>query len=95
MREDGLFGLSFAPDDGGLGLTMAEQMRVAVEFGRTTPAFHSALGTRVGIGNQEQVVAGKHEQKAVLPTCPGPPIPDPFSFVNDDVFGTPKGKEIK
>src|SRR3954471_10479964 len=64
MREMGLFGLSIPQDFGGLGLTMSEEVRVALEFGRTTPAFRSVFGTNVGIGSQGLVMAGSDEQKA-------------------------------
>ncbi|TCP34607.1 acyl-CoA dehydrogenase family protein [Sphingomonas sp. BK235] len=64
MRAMGLFGLSIAEDYGGLGLTMAEEARVAIEMGRTTPAFRSTFGTNVGIGSQGLVLAGTPEQKA-------------------------------
>jgi acyl-CoA dehydrogenase len=63
MREMGLFGLSIPEDYGGLGLTMSEEVRVALELGRTTPAFRSAFGTNVGIGSQGLVMAGSEEQK--------------------------------
>jgi len=63
MREMGLFGLSIPEDYGGLGLTMAEEVRVALEFGRTTPAFRSVFGTNVGIGSQGLVMAGSDAQK--------------------------------
>lgn len=63
MREMGLFGLSIPEEYGGLGLTMSEEVRVALEFGRTTPAFRSAFGTNVGIGSQGLVMAGSEEQK--------------------------------
>lgn len=63
MRELGLFGLSIPEEYGGLGLTMSEEVRVALEFGRTTPAFRSAFGTNVGIGSQGLVMAGSEEQK--------------------------------
>jgi acyl-CoA dehydrogenase len=65
MREMGLFGLSIPEEFGGLGLTMSEEVRVALEFGRTTPAFRSVFGTNVGIGSQGLVMAGSEEQKAV------------------------------
>ena len=58
MREMGLFGLSIPEEYGGLGLTMSEEVRVALEFGRTTPAFRSVFGTNVGIGSQGLVMAG-------------------------------------
>ncbi|HYI64071.1 MAG TPA: acyl-CoA dehydrogenase family protein [Allosphingosinicella sp.] len=64
MREMGLFGLSIPEDYGGLGLTMSEEVRVALEFGRTTPAFRSVFGTNVGIGSQGLVMAGSAAQKA-------------------------------
>jgi len=64
MREMGLFGLSIPERYGGLGLTMAEEVRVALEFGRTTPAFRSVFGTNVGIGSQGLVMAGSEAQKA-------------------------------
>ena len=64
MRDMGLFGLSIGEDYGGLGLTMAEEARVAIEMGRTTPAFRSTFGTNVGIGSQGLVLAGTPEQKA-------------------------------
>jgi acyl-CoA dehydrogenase len=63
MRELGLFGLSIPEDYGGLGLTMSEEVRVALEFGRTTPAFRSVFGTNVGIGSQGLVMAGSDAQK--------------------------------
>ena len=64
MKAMGLFGLSIAPDYDGLGLDMVEECRVAIEMGRTTPAFRSAFGTNVGIGSQGLVMAGTPEQKA-------------------------------
>jgi acyl-CoA dehydrogenase len=64
MREMGLFGLSIPEDYGGLGLSMTEEVKVALELGRTTPAFRSVFGTNVGIGSQGLVMAGSDEQKA-------------------------------
>jgi acyl-CoA dehydrogenase len=63
MREMGLFGLSIPEEFGGLGLTMGEEVRVALEFGRTSPAFRSVFGTNVGIGSQGLVMAGSGAQK--------------------------------
>ena len=64
MRDMGLFGLSIPEEYGGLGLTMSEEVRVALEFGRTSPAFRSVFGTNVGIGSQGLVIAGSDAQKA-------------------------------
>ena len=64
MRELGLFGLSIPEEYGGLGLTMAEEVQVAVRLGHTSPAFRSILGTNNGIGSQGLVIDGTPEQKA-------------------------------
>jgi acyl-CoA dehydrogenase len=64
MRELGLFGLSIPEEYGGLGLSMEEECLVAVELGRTSPAFRSTFGTNVGIGSQGLVMFGTAEQKA-------------------------------
>ena len=63
MRDMGLFGLSIDPDYGGLGLTMEEECLVAIELGRTSPAFRSVFGTNVGIGSQGLAMFGTVEQK--------------------------------
>ncbi len=86
MRELGLFGLSIDPEYGGLGLTMAEEARVAVELGRTTPAFRSAFGTNVGIGSQGLVIAGTPEQQAAwLPRIASGEIITSFALTEPDV----------
>ncbi|MEG8038940.1 acyl-CoA dehydrogenase family protein [Sphingomonas sp. LR60] len=86
MRELGLFGLSIAPEYGGLGLTMGEEVRVAIELGRTTPAFRSAFGTNVGIGSQGVVIAGNDEQKtAWLPRIASGEIITSFALTEPDV----------
>lgn len=86
MKALGLFGLSIAPEYGGLGLTMLEEARVAIEFGRTTPAFRSAFGTNVGIGSQGLVIAGTAEQKAQwLPRIASGEIITSFALTEPDV----------
>src|SRR5260221_5730552 len=64
MRELGLFGLSIPTEYGGLGLTMEEEVLVAMELGHTSPAFRSVIGTNVGIGSQGVVIYGTEEQKS-------------------------------
>jgi acyl-CoA dehydrogenase len=63
MKALGLFGLSIPEEYGGLDLSMEEECLVAVELGRTSPAFRSAFGTNVGIGSQGLVMFGTPEQK--------------------------------
>ena len=86
MKEMGLFGLSIAEEYGGLGLTMVEEARVAIELGRTTPAFRSTFGTNVGIGSQGLVMAGTAEQKAQwLPRIASGEIVTSFALTEPDV----------
>ncbi|GEM72691.1 acyl-CoA dehydrogenase family protein [Sphingomonas aquatilis] len=86
MKEMGLFGLSIAEDYGGLGLDMVEECRVAIEMGRTTPAFRSTFGTNVGIGSQGLVMAGTAEQKAEwLPRIASGEIVTSFALTEPDV----------
>ncbi|WP_457311658.1 acyl-CoA dehydrogenase family protein [Sphingomonas sp. UYAg733] len=99
MREMGLYGLSIAEEYGGLGLTMAEEVRVAIELGRTTPAFRSSFGTNVGIGSQGLVMAGNDEQKnAWLPRIASGEIITSFALTEPDVgsdSGAVKTRAIK
>jgi acyl-CoA dehydrogenase len=64
MRELGLFGISIPVEYGGLGLTMEEEVLVAMELGHTSPAFRSVIGTNVGIGSQGVVMFGNDAQKS-------------------------------
>ena len=64
MKALGLFGLSIPAEYGGLDLGMEEEVLVALELGRTSPAFRSAFGTNVGIGAQGLVMFGNAAQKA-------------------------------
>jgi acyl-CoA dehydrogenase len=63
MRALGLFGLSLPEAYGGLGLTMEEEVLVAFELARTSPAFRSLIGTNNGIGSQGIVLDGTQAQK--------------------------------
>lgn len=86
MREMGLFGLSIAEEYGGLGLNMLEEAKVAIEMGRTTPAFRSTFGTNVGIGSQGLVMAGTPEQKREwLPRIASGEVVTSFALTEPDV----------
>ena len=99
MRDMGLYGLSIDEEYGGLGLTMTEEVRVAIELGRTTPAFRSAFGTNVGIGSQGLVMAGTPEQKAAwLPRIASGEIVTSFALTEPDVgsdSGAVKTRAVK
>jgi len=63
MRELGLFGLTIPEAYDGLGLTMEEEVYIAFELGRTSPAFRSFIGTNNGIGAAGLIIDGTEEQK--------------------------------
>ena len=63
IAELGLFGLSIPEEYGGLGLNMEEEVRVALELGKTSPVFRSLIGTNNGIGSQGLILDGTEEQK--------------------------------
>jgi acyl-CoA dehydrogenase len=99
MKTLGLFGLSIAEEFGGLGLTMLEEAQVAIELGRTTPAFRSTFGTNVGIGSQGLVMAGTPEQKAEwLPRIASGEIITSFALTEPDVgsdSGSVKARAVR
>ncbi|MEH6484104.1 MULTISPECIES: acyl-CoA dehydrogenase family protein [Pseudomonas] len=63
MREMGLFGMCLPQEYGGMSLTMEEEVMVAFELGRTSPAFRSLIGTNNGIGSQGLIIDGTPAQK--------------------------------
>ncbi|MDK2755529.1 MAG: acyl-CoA dehydrogenase family protein [Blastomonas fulva] len=86
MRELGLFGLSIDEEFGGLGLNMEEEVRIAFELGRTSPAMRSTFGTNVGIGSQGLVMDGNDAQKAkYLPRIASGEIITSFALTEPDV----------
>src|SRR3954467_11171765 len=62
--EMGLFGYALPEGYGGLGFTMVEEVRLAFELGRTTPAFRSRFGTNNGIAGQTIANHGTEEPKS-------------------------------
>lgn len=63
MKALGLFGLAIPEAYGGLGMTMEEEVLIAMEIGQTSPAFRSIFGTNNGIGAQGILIDGTDEQK--------------------------------
>lgn len=86
MKALGLFGLSIPEEHGGLGLSMEDEALVAIELGRTSPAFRSAFGTNVGIGSQGLIMFGTPEQKArYLPGIASGEIITSFALTEPEV----------
>ena len=63
FQDMGLFGQTIPEAYGGLGLTMEEEVTIAFELGRTSPAFRSYFGTNNGIGSIGILLDGTDAQK--------------------------------
>jgi acyl-CoA dehydrogenase len=85
MRELGLFGLAIPEEYGGLGLTMEEEVLVAMELAQASPAFRSLVGTNNGIGAQGILIDGTPEQKAAwLPRMASGEVIGSFALTEPD-----------
>jgi acyl-CoA dehydrogenase len=86
MKEMGLFGMTIPEEYGGLGLTMEEEVLVAIELGRTSPAFRSLIGTNNGIGSAAIVFDGTEKQKQTyLPKYASGELIGSFCLTEPDV----------
>jgi len=59
----GLYGFAIPEEYGGLGLSMAQEARLVMELGYTTPAFRSLFGTNNGIAGHVLLEGGTLEQR--------------------------------
>jgi acyl-CoA dehydrogenase len=85
LRDLGLFGMTIPEEYGGLGLTAEEEMLIAFELGRTSPAFRSLLGTNNGIGSQGILLDGTEEQKQTwLPRLAAGEVIGSFALTEPD-----------
>jgi acyl-CoA dehydrogenase len=85
MRELGLFGLAIPEEYGGLGLTMEEEVLVAIELAHASPAFRSLVGTNNGIGAQGILIDGTPQQKAAwLPRLASGEVIGSFALTEPD-----------
>lgn len=86
MKAMGLFGMTIPEKYDGLGLTMEEEALVAIELGRTSPAFRSLIGTNNGIGSAAIVFDGTEKQKKTyLPKYASGEIIGAFCLTEPDV----------
>ena len=63
-KDMGLFGYAIPQEWGGLGLNLAQDVELAMEFGYTSLALRSMFGTNNGIAGQVLVGFGTDEQKS-------------------------------
>jgi acyl-CoA dehydrogenase len=90
--ELGLFGYALPEQFGGLGVTMAQDVRLAFEFGYTTPAFRSLFGTNNGIAGQVVAKFGSVEQKQTyLPALAAGEAIASFALTESEAGSSPTG----
>jgi len=90
--EMGLFGYALPEEYGGLGFSMSEEVRLAMEVGYTTPAFRSMFGTNNGIAGQVLVNIGTEEQKKqYLPDLASGELIASFALTESEAGSDPSG----
>ena len=88
----GLFGYALPEEYGGMGFTMHEDVRLAMELGRTTPAFRSMISTNNGIAGQVVARYGTSEQKEnYLPRLASGELVGSFALTEVDAGSDPTG----
>ncbi len=89
-KEMGLYGYALPAEYGGLGLSVPQQVRVAIELGYTAPAFRSLFGTNNGIAGQVLVLAGTGQQrKQWLPRLASGELVASFALTEPDAGSDP------
>jgi acyl-CoA dehydrogenase len=89
-KEMGLYGYAIPAEYGGLGLSVEQQVRVAIELGYTSPAFRSLFGTNNGIAGQVLVSAGTEQQrKQWLPRLASGEVVASFALTEPDAGSDP------
>jgi acyl-CoA dehydrogenase len=89
-KEMGLYGYAIPVEYGGLGLSVKQQVRIAIELGYTSPAFRSLFGTNNGIAGQVLVSAGTDQQrKQWLPRLASGEVVASFALTEPDAGSDP------
>jgi acyl-CoA dehydrogenase len=90
--ELGLFGYALPTEYGGAGATMSQDVRLAFEFGYTTPAFRSLFGTNNGIAGQVIARFGSPDQRyAFLPALAAGEMIASFALTESEAGSSPAG----
>ena len=90
--EIGLFGYALPAEFGGSGVSMAQDVRLAFEFGYATPAFRSMFGTNNGIAGQVIAKFGSDAQKkAFLPALAAGEMVASFALTESEAGSSPAG----
>jgi acyl-CoA dehydrogenase len=90
--ELGLFGYALPEEYGGSGVNMSQDVRLAFEFGYTTPGFRSLFGTNNGIAGQVIAKFGSPEQQQTfLPRLTSGELIASFALTESEAGSSPAG----
>lgn len=94
--EMGLFGYALPVEFGGLGVSMTEEVQLAMEMGYASPAFRSMVGTNNGIAGQVLVNFGTPEQqRRYLPGIAAGTIVASFALTEPEAGSDPSGMRTR
>jgi acyl-CoA dehydrogenase len=86
----GLYGFAIPEEYGGLGLPLAQEVRLVFELGYTTPALRSMFGTNNGIAGHVLIEGGTDEQKSEwLPKLASGEVTASFALTEADAGSDP------
>lgn len=91
-KSMGLYGFAIPEQYGGLGLPLAQEVRLVFELGYTTPALRSMFGTNNGIAGHVLIEGGTEEQKRLwLPKLASGEVTASFALTEADAGSDPSG----
>jgi acyl-CoA dehydrogenase len=91
-KSMGLYGFAIPREYGGLGLPLAQEVRLVFELGYTTPALRSMFGTNNGIAGQVLIEGGTDAQKTEwLPQLATGEVTASFALTEADAGSDPSG----
>lgn len=92
----GLYGFAIPEEFGGIGLSMAEEVELAMELGWTTPSLRSLFGTNNGIAGQVLLTGGTPEQQQEwLPRLASGEVVASFALTEPDAGSDPSSLTTK
>ncbi|MBO0850809.1 MAG: acyl-CoA dehydrogenase family protein [Pseudonocardia sp.] len=91
-KSMGLYGFAIPERFGGLGLPLAQEVRLVFELGYTTPALRSMFGTNNGIAGHVLIEGGSDEQRSEwLPKLASGEVTASFALTEADAGSDPSG----
>ncbi|NMO92631.1 acyl-CoA dehydrogenase family protein [Actinomycetospora sp. TBRC 11914] len=92
----GLYGFAIPETYGGIGLSMSEEVELAMELGWTTPSLRSLFGTNNGIAGQVLLTGGTEAQRAEwLPRLASGEVVASFALTEPDAGSDPSSLTTK